>query len=152
MGALKRKIVYILGMGHSGSTVLNMILTSTGKAVGLGEVCRVLSENLSITKDRICSCGKSALDCEFWGPIVTRLASLPQGVPLSERYQLVLERAKQLYGPELTIVDSSKVTKYVRALASDTGTTSRMCALLRYRSSTTRFAKLGDARRLSRFS
>ena len=39
-----QKIIYVLGLGHSGSTVLDMLLTTGGKAVGLGQVWTVLGK------------------------------------------------------------------------------------------------------------
>ena len=45
MLARKRKIICVVGLSHSGSTVLDMLLTTRGKAVGLGQVWTVLRED-----------------------------------------------------------------------------------------------------------
>ena len=45
-----RKVIYTLGSSHSGSTILNMLLSSGGKAVGLGAVWTVIREELTITR------------------------------------------------------------------------------------------------------
>jgi hypothetical protein len=104
-----RKIIYVLGLGHSGSTVLDMLLTTGGKAVGLGQAWTVLRENFLSSKERMCSCGETALKCPLWGPVLERTASLPEDVPLWRRYEILLERVAELFGPEIAIVDSSKL-------------------------------------------
>jgi hypothetical protein len=104
-----QKIIYVMGLGHSGSTVLDMLLTTGGKAVGLGQVWTVLREDLAASMERTCSCGQTALRCPFWGPVLERTASLPQSLPLWGRYRVILERAAQLFGPGIAIVDSSKL-------------------------------------------
>lgn len=54
------KVVLILGTGHCGSTLLDLILGSHSKAFSLGEVYRVLDTQTKI----VCEiCGE---DCEFW--------------------------------------------------------------------------------------
>jgi hypothetical protein len=111
-----QKIIYVLGLGHSGSTVLDMLLTTGGKAVGLGQVWTVLREDFAISKERICSCGAPALNCAMWGPVLEQTASLSQDVPPWSRYQLILDRAAHLYGPEITIVDSSKLVENLSLL------------------------------------
>lgn len=111
-----RKIIYIVGLGHSGSTVLDMLLTTSGKAVGLGQIWNVLREDPSVTLDRVCSCGASALDCKFWGPVLEQIVLVPDAASLPDRYRLVLERVERLYGSDITVVDSSKTVENLAIL------------------------------------
>jgi hypothetical protein len=112
-----RKIIYILGLGHSGSTVLDLLLTTTRKAVGLGQVWNVLTEDTAQTRRRQCSCGASALTCEFWSPILDRIKL--GDLPYADRYQVVLENVDRLYGPDTAVIDSSKVASHLAILARE---------------------------------
>jgi hypothetical protein len=119
MSAKARKVIYIVGLSHSGSTVLDMLLTTAGKAVGLGQVWTVLREDRARTQARICSCGAAAPDCELWGPVIERLAGLPATASKRDRYQLVLESVDRLYGPKIALIDSSKHAEYLTVMANE---------------------------------
>ena len=97
MSTRLRKIIYIVGLSHSGSTILDMLLTTAGKAVGLGQVWTVLREDPVHTRTRICSCGASAPECEVWGAVLERLARLPDDAVQRDRYQVVLDVVDGLY-------------------------------------------------------
>jgi hypothetical protein len=114
-----RKIIYIVGLSHSGSTVLDMLLTTAGKAVGLGQVWTVLREDPAHTRTRLCSCGASAPECPLWGPVSERLARLPESASPGERYRLVLDGVDRLYGPDIAVIDSSKHAEYLAVLAKE---------------------------------
>ena len=53
MSTRLRGFIYIVGLSHSGSTILDMLLTTAGKAVGLGQVWTVLREDPAHTQTRI---------------------------------------------------------------------------------------------------
>ncbi len=57
------KTVFILGSGHCGSTLLDLILGSHNNIVGVGEVDNLSNYNL-------CACGKRAVDCSFWSNLL----------------------------------------------------------------------------------
>jgi hypothetical protein len=118
MSARARRIIYILGLSHSGSTILDMLLTTGGKAVGLGQVWTVLFEEPALSKDRVCSCGAAARDCAVWGHILNRLAQLPRDTPATDQYEIVLKSVDDLYGPDMAVIDSSKHAKYLKVLAA----------------------------------
>lgn len=117
--SVSRTVIYIVGLSHSGSTVLDMMLTTGRKAVGLGQIWTVLRENPGRTLARVCSCGKSARECPIWGPVVAKLAN--GGVTLAprDRYQFVLDSAANHYGSDLAIIDSSKHASYLSILAGE---------------------------------
>jgi len=55
------KILYIMGRGHSGSTVLDAILGNSAQVESVGELVS------SITKpERKCSCGVLIKECSYW--------------------------------------------------------------------------------------
>jgi hypothetical protein len=117
MSMKPRKIIYILGLGHSGSTVLDLLLTTTGKAVGLGQVWNVLTEDATQTRRRQCSCGAAAPDCEFWAPILERVKA--EGVPYADRYRIVLDNVDRLYGLGTVVIDSSKLVSHLGTLVRE---------------------------------
>ena len=59
----KIKVIYISGIGRSGSTLLDIILSTSEKVFSVGEIFKynqMLRENIK------CSCGKKVKDCSFW--------------------------------------------------------------------------------------
>jgi hypothetical protein len=55
--------VYICSAGHSGSTLLDLILGSHSKASTLGEISH-LSKNIALNTK--CTCGRPVRECESW--------------------------------------------------------------------------------------
>lgn len=63
----KIKLIYILGLGHSGSTLLDLILGMHNQIESLGEINyfnKYISGNLN------CSCGKRINECDYWVKIL----------------------------------------------------------------------------------
>jgi hypothetical protein len=74
------RILYIAGGGHSGSTLLDMIVSSADEVVSLGEVYFYDSyrydtpdEKLYAVHAKDCSCGKRFDECPFWSDFHRRL-------------------------------------------------------------------------------
>lgn len=73
-------IAYIAGLGHSGSTLFDLLLSSHSHVVSVGEI-QVLSEPLdearrqSILEETRCPCGESSvMTCPFWKEVERDLA------------------------------------------------------------------------------
>lgn len=66
----KKTIIYIAGDGHSGSTLLDIILGTQHNAFSCGELIN-LPEN-GIMKKEYCSCGKPVPTCEVWSGIIKK--------------------------------------------------------------------------------
>jgi hypothetical protein len=111
-------VIYILGLSHSGSTVLDMMLTTARKAVGLGQVWTVLAEEPEQRQVRTCSCGALAPECKIWGPVLEKLCQLPKDAALLDGYHLVLAQAAALYGSDIAVVDSSKRVEYLSLISN----------------------------------
>jgi hypothetical protein len=60
-------IVYILGYGRSGSTLLDVILGNHREIFGAGEIWRLFSEYKAAGK---CSCGEILSKCHFWNDVL----------------------------------------------------------------------------------
>jgi hypothetical protein len=61
------KIVYIAGYGRSGSTILDLLLSNTDEAFGVGELTNLHKSGW--INNEFCSCGNRANDCDFWSKI-----------------------------------------------------------------------------------
>jgi len=63
--------VFICSAGHSGSTLLTLLLGSHSHAIALGEITQ-MPKNLAL--NTLCSCGAPVRDCTLWAGVVDRLA------------------------------------------------------------------------------
>lgn len=70
------KIIYILGGGHSGSTLLDLILGSTPESFSVGELMYVdfykgykTVKRFRLVRGRLCTCGEHFDECEFWSNV-----------------------------------------------------------------------------------
>jgi hypothetical protein len=102
-----KKIVYIAGLGHSGSTILDMALGANPQMVGLGEIYAVFnSKNYKdLFENSTCSCGKKGADCSFWKNVRTLSES---NLTTEEKYLQIIELFSEKYGDDMILVDSSK--------------------------------------------
>jgi hypothetical protein len=115
---MRRRVVYIAGLGHSGSTLLDLILGTHSAVVGLGEVGRVVAAeaaNPGQGDGTTCSCGYRAADCHFWGRLLPRLESEPEA-SYGRRYGILLDSFGEAFGRETILVDSSKYLGRLAAL------------------------------------
>lgn len=65
----KLSLIYIIGRGHSGSTLLDVLLGSHPNITGLGELKWLSDKKKRKGKSRVegCACGASSIsDCPFW--------------------------------------------------------------------------------------
>jgi hypothetical protein len=66
------KLVYIGGYGHSGSTLLEYLLTASPDLAGCGEVVSCVRHGLKTRttfKNKTCSCGQKAKSCPVWSGV-----------------------------------------------------------------------------------
>jgi hypothetical protein len=80
--------VFICSAGHSGSTLLDLLIGSHPRAISLGEITQ-LPKNLAL--DSRCSCGAPVTSCELWRTVLDRLVREPQFANVRTRpYDLYL--------------------------------------------------------------
>lgn len=110
---MSNKIIYIAGSGHSGSTLLNLLLGQHPSCVALGEVHQVLKESRFTgldhqkTHQALCSCGNSIDNCQLWKTVAGEVRS--KGITsYAERYKVLLETMGKFYGESSIAVDASK--------------------------------------------
>lgn len=61
-------ILYIMGTGRSGTTILEIILGNNPGLTGVGEFKHVFRH--AFLENRSCSCGQAALECERWSGVI----------------------------------------------------------------------------------
>jgi hypothetical protein len=61
------KLVYIGGYGHSGSTLVEYLMTASPQVIACGEVASAARERMKKTR---CTCGEITKDCPIWGSFV----------------------------------------------------------------------------------
>ncbi len=67
---LTPKYVFICSLGHSGSTLLDLLLGSHSKIFSLGEIC-FLPKNIALREK--CTCGEVVTTCAFWQNVFRRI-------------------------------------------------------------------------------
>ncbi len=88
------KVIYIVGAGHSGSTLLDMIIGSSPQAVSTGELSYI---NVFANPDKyqnyhcICSCEKLLRDCVTWKEVADLDCSVQHTFSLSENIRMALQ-------------------------------------------------------------
>ena len=130
-----KKVLYIAGLGHSGSTILDMSLGCQENIIGLGEVSAMLEtpkDNLynSQLEKYFCSCGCKMSECSFWSkarPILANTYNQPQ----IERYLRLINLFCEMYGENTILVDSSKFLSSWLAKLEERGVDLKVVFLVR---------------------
>ena len=123
--AAKRKVIFVTGTGHCGSTLLDMILGSHSQAFSLGQISKAPSRLREADGRGLCEiCGPG---CEFWDSQESRRllqryfgAALEQGSRFRRAYARLNAAGLDFYA-ELSrisgapvLVDSSKSVWWIR--------------------------------------
>ncbi len=67
----KVKVLYIYGVGRSGSTLLENILAQGGGVAGVGELRFIWARGFG--DNQLCGCREHFSDCKFWSAVVSKL-------------------------------------------------------------------------------
>ena len=126
------KVVFVAGLTHSGSTVLDMLLGGHSELVGLGEAASLVCQKPAklIESDRRCSCGNRLADCVFWSEVLKRLRNDAAQAP-AQRYNVVLRVFKDVFGAARIPVDSSKSLSTLRLVSAASNIDLRVIHLIR---------------------
>lgn len=113
------KTIFVAGLTHSGSTILDFLLGAQSTLIGLGEVIPLLDPRTRKLEDhdRLCSCGRPVLSCVYWGEVHKQLSYLKSG-DVRHRYSLALRVFNDVFGPTAVAVDSSKSLSALRIAAA----------------------------------
>jgi hypothetical protein len=80
------RVVYIAGVGRSGSTVLDSVLGNHPLIQSVGELSRLASD--AWIQNFYCSCGKKAKECPFWAAVHDEWCSSNNNVSAQEYVEL----------------------------------------------------------------
>jgi hypothetical protein len=83
--------LYIMGRGHSGSTILDILLGNSSQIESVGE----LLSGLSSAHRQVCSCGESLANCPFWREVRSNLEA--EGVAWNEPRDILKTGAAALW-------------------------------------------------------
>lgn len=72
---MRQKVIYIAGRGHSGSTLLDLLLGSHSRVTGVGEVTEIGVKRMLLGGQ--CTCGSAFSDCSVWSQVIPQLQSEP---------------------------------------------------------------------------
>ena len=71
----KKQVIYLAGMGHSGTTLLGMLLGAQEGVFNLGEVDGYEND---YKENRFCTCGEPVQNCSFWTQIISEYQEITQ--------------------------------------------------------------------------
>lgn len=123
-------LVYILGFGHSGSTLLSLILGGLDSVAAVGEIWALPT----FVRDNLpCSCGKNLSECAYWNRVIDACGQ-PEGLrsltghasgkdlgTASKIEALLSGRFDRLYSPEEIEVFGSTEHALLRTVLENTG-------------------------------
>lgn len=115
-----KELVYISCRGHSGSTLLDLMLSGHPRLIGVGEVYSLFDPArnfLNRPKEVRCSCGKQMDQCDFWGKTTDLLRERwTAGASEQELYRLFLSSFYEYFGQDAIPVDISKTDDALNTL------------------------------------
>ncbi len=92
----KIKVIYLIGMGHSGSTLMDLIMDCHSQVVGVGELCAYHTSLRRIERNRFCSCGQRLNKCSFWRGIFRGLPDFNLSLSQTKK-DFLLKKEKYIY-------------------------------------------------------
>ncbi len=110
------KLLYLVGLEHSGTTLVSHLLGQHEAFLALGEIAAFFSSShmqqyMDTWGDHedvsLCSCGEDWQDCEFWGDLIG-LAGHHSESGLLSKYKRLFEYFNNRLSPQRVIIDSSK--------------------------------------------
>lgn len=104
-------MIYIMGTGRSGSTVLHVLLSNAPDALGVGELTHLWRD---LAADTQCSCGVSVQDCQVWSEAAKAVRE--RGDELADRSRLRrrFESHSSLWEQLLGLVSAETWAEYRR--------------------------------------
>lgn len=74
---MRQKVIYIAGHGHSGSTLLDLIIGSHSRVESVGEVTQKgLTRLMQRPQEELCTCGRPFSQCPYWQANLDHLREL----------------------------------------------------------------------------
>lgn len=111
---LNLRVIYIAGLYHSGSTLLDLLLGNLDNVIGLGEIYKGFQDGL----ESKCSCGKFVENCKFWHPNLN-LFEPSNHHDIKKKYDIILSSFEKQLGSTKILVDSSKCKPFYYFFSND---------------------------------
>ena len=105
------RVIYIMGCGRSGTTILNILLGNNSGLLAVGELNRF---SLSWAKNNMCSCGTPVKSCEIWRNIGKLYFTDTSKNDCSEmlHYQMAVERQRAIWKMAFGLYERDKFQLY----------------------------------------
>ncbi|GAK60446.1 hypothetical protein U27_00343 [Candidatus Vecturithrix granuli] len=133
---METKLIYIVGGGHSGSTLLDMLIGTAPEVVNLGEVYFFESYNypgsdpkLYVVYSKMCACGEQFSDCSFWQAVNRKLPNRMHIIrynTLAENVKITWNMASPLptrYSFRVSTGDDATLFEAIESVLRETGET-----------------------------
>jgi hypothetical protein len=107
---LRRRVIYVASIYHSGSTLFDLVATRINGTLGLGEVFKFFFDG----PEEQCSCGVPAPECEFWKDSIEGRALFSGGKSaeyIESEFKTLWSQIES-HHPHRVIIDGSKVSPY----------------------------------------
>ncbi len=105
-------LIYIMGTGRSGTTILEVLLSSAPKVVGAGELTYICRD--AFVRGLPCSCGQLARECPFWMEVWERSGLSPADLAEGEDCNRRLEKHAAFPRVALGLTPRSQLESYER--------------------------------------
>lgn len=89
----KHKLIYLLGTGRSGTTVMATVLGAHPKILAVGEMHQFLDH---IVEGKSCSCGANVNSCVFWSTVIGNLNEIRNNVKAVQSISNSKERHRNI--------------------------------------------------------
>lgn len=103
-------VLYIMGTGRSGTTVLEILLTNSPGLMGTGELKHIFRDGF--LGNRKCACGKPALECNLWSRVLAAMEWNQADVEKMERTVAALEQHWRFPFVAAGLVSQKEMTVY----------------------------------------
>src|SRR5512138_347128 len=70
------KVLYIMGAGHIGSTIVDIVLGRHPHVESLGELSKFHRAGWTPDSSRVCACGSPVFECPFWVEVRRRWSGM----------------------------------------------------------------------------
>ncbi|MDO6462235.1 sulfotransferase [Granulosicoccaceae sp. 1_MG-2023] len=100
------KVIYVTGVGRSGSTILDILLGNHPEVESVGELINV--NRSGWLKNEYCACHQRALDCPFWQAVLSNWQVRTGGAQVQEYMDLQTQFEFRLYKPSQILKEARK--------------------------------------------
>jgi hypothetical protein len=106
------RILYIMGFGRGGSTILEVLLANNPGVFGSGELTHVFTD--AVLLNVACSCGAASSDCAIWSKVWKRLNWTEETARANVRLLRRVEHHARFHLVAAGLVDRATLDSYAR--------------------------------------